>query len=81
MSKYHEIKAVHERNLGKILEELGMLTAVKEGQVVCKFCRKKLTLENIQCLYPKDDEIAFCCDEIRCFQQALEDSGSGKKDV
>lgn len=81
MSAHYDIKAVHENNLEKVLEELGMLTAVKEGTVVCKFCGKKLTQENIQCLYPKNDEIVFCCDEIKCFQKALEDSGSEKRNV
>lgn len=81
MPDYFEIKAVHERNLEKVLEDLGLLAAVKEGRVACKFCRKKLTVENIQCLYPKDGDIVFCCNDIKCFQQALEDSGSGKKDV
>jgi hypothetical protein len=81
MSTYYDIKAIHENNLAKVLEELGVLEALREGTIVCKFCGKKLTQENIQCMYPKNGEIAFCCDDLKCFQKALEDSGSEREDV
>jgi len=75
-SKYHEISAVHEENLKELLESLGLLEDVESGQINCKFCGKKITLENLQCIYPKNHEIVFCCDDIKCFEQALKDSRS-----
>jgi hypothetical protein len=74
MSKRHEITAVHERNLEEVLKDLGLLDSVKDGNVACKFCGKKITLDNLNCIYPRDDNIIFCCDDLNCFQKALEDA-------
>jgi len=79
--KYHEIDAVHERNLRELLESLGLLEDVLKGHINCNFCKKKITLDNLRCIYPKNDEILFCCDDIRCFEQTLEDSREVKTDV
>jgi len=75
MAKRHEIKAVHMSNLEEMLKGLGMLESVNEGHINCKFCGKKITLENLGCLYPKNNEISFCCNDSRCFMQAIQDSG------
>jgi len=75
MVERHEIKAVHEHNLEEMLKGLGMLEDVKEGRISCKFCGKTITLENLRCLYPKNDEVFFCCTDIECFMQAMQDSG------
>lgn len=72
--KYHEISAVHEKNLRELLEGLDLLKDVENGCIKCRFCEKRITLENLQCIYPKDDEIVFCCEDIKCFEQALRDS-------
>jgi hypothetical protein len=74
MSERHKITAVHERNLEEVLKGLGLLDSVKDGNVVCKFCGKRITLDNLNCIYPKDDDIIFCCDDLSCFQKALEDA-------
>lgn len=74
MSKCYEISAVHEKDLEELLKSLNLLEQVKNGLVNCKFCGTKITLDNLQCIYPKDNEIVFCCDKINCFEQALQDS-------
>jgi len=76
MANRHEIKAVHERNLEEMLESLGVLDSVMKGLITCKFCGKKISLENINCVYPKKNEIVFCCDDISCFEKALSDQGN-----
>jgi hypothetical protein len=74
MLKHNRISAVHEKDLKELLESLNLLQEVNKGLIHCKFCGKKITLENLQCIYPKGNEIVFCCDNISCFQQALQDS-------
>ena len=71
----HRISAVHEKDLKKLLESLDYLDEVNLGYINCKFCETKITLENLQCLYPSNDAIVFCCDNIQCYQQALRESG------
>ena len=76
--KYHEIKAVHETELKRFLQDLGLLKGIEEGAINCNFCSRKITLANLQCVYPKNNEIKICCDDVRCFEKAVKDSG-GKK--
>jgi hypothetical protein len=73
LSDRHEIKAVHEKNLEEMLESIGLLDSVKKGLILCHFCGKKISLENINCLYPKKGDIVFCCGDISCYEKALID--------
>jgi hypothetical protein len=74
MAEKHEIRAVHENNLEEMLKELGILDDMREGRIKCKFCGKKVTLENLGCLYPESDDISVCCNDSKCFVQAIQDS-------
>ena len=75
MSKpnFHEISAVHDRDIIEFLKSLNLMKEFKEGHINCKFCGIIITLENLQCVYPKENEIVFCCDKIKCFEQAIQD--------
>jgi len=74
MSPKHEINAVHENDLPSLLESLGLLESVKNGLILCHFCSKVITLENLNCLYPKDGEIKFCCDNLECYRKSVADT-------
>lgn len=69
----HEINAVHEKELPEMLESLGLLDSVKKGLVTCNFCLKKITLENFNCIYPKNNEVIICCGDVNCYRKALLD--------
>jgi hypothetical protein len=81
MSKYHEISAVHDNDLEKMLVALGILKELKEGRVLCSFCGKTMTPANIQCFLPRGNEIVLCCDDPECFKKALQDLKGVKTDV
>ena len=68
-----EISAVHDEDILKLFESLGLLKKFNEGVIRCKFCGDVITLDNFQCIYPKDDEIAFCCSKIECYEQGMKD--------
>lgn len=74
------LSAIHENELDDFLQHLGLLDEIKAGKVFCNFCEKKITLENLQCVYPLEGEIVFCCDDIRCYQHVL-DSQRNKDNV
>jgi hypothetical protein len=71
MTETYEISAVHDMDLEKFLADIGVLEDVNEGRVFCKFCKKKITLDNLQVVYPKGHEIVFCCTDTDCFRQSL----------
>jgi hypothetical protein len=76
MTETYEIAAVHDLDFEKFLADIGVLSDVKEGHALCKFCRTKITLDNLQAVYPKDHEIVFCCNNTDCFRQSLADRKS-----
>lgn len=75
--KPHRLAAVHEGDVKNLLRSLHLLDDVVSGSINCRFCSAKITLENLQCLYPVNNEIVFCCDKIECYQRALQESGKG----
>jgi hypothetical protein len=76
---YHEIKAVHEKSLRELIESLGLSKEIEEGKIRCCYCGKKITFENLQCIYPKGNEIFICCDDLKCFEKALVESGEERR--
>ena len=70
----HNINAVHEKELPVLLKSLSLLEPINNGLITCNFCNKKITLENLNCIYPKNGEIKFCCDSIECYRKSVADS-------
>jgi len=69
-----ELKAVHEEELEKYLNGLGILDDLIEGKFKCRHCEIKITLDNFLCIYPVNDEIAICCENLKCYQKSLKES-------
>ncbi len=60
------IKAVHDNDLEQWLASLGMLDQVKSGKYHCPFCEREISLENLGAVLPKNGNVLFACDHIRC---------------
>lgn len=73
------LSAIHENELESLLRNLGLLDELNAGNFSCRFCGKKIKLENLQCIYPLNNEIVFCCDKITCFQLALQENKEANK--
>ena len=69
------LSAIHEKELEDLLRNLGLMDEIKAGNVLCNFCEKKITVENLQSVFPLEGKIVFCCEDIRCYQHALESIG------
>jgi hypothetical protein len=76
--KVHEIDAVHERNLVELLQSMGLLEHLENGKISCRFCGRKITMKNLGCIFPSGNEIVFCCDDMKCFEQVLNESKGEK---
>jgi len=66
-----KINAVHSEDIETYLTALGVLDLVVDGKRQCEICGKKITLGNIACLYPKDGEVAFVCDDSVCVDTVI----------
>lgn len=63
-----KIRAVHDDDLGKLLKDLNIYQDVLEGKKKCKFCEVKITLDNLQALYPDSGNISLICDKVECLK-------------
>jgi len=66
------IKAIHDYDLEKLLERLGILHKIKRGEFKCKFCRHIITMNNLHSLFPQSGDVKIVCDKIECVK-ALSD--------
>lgn len=66
-----KLPAIDQENLIPLLVKLGMYDALLEGRLRCSFCEETLTLDNLQGLYRKDNEVAFFCIKPGCAWTSL----------
>lgn len=66
MNKF-KLNAVHKGELEEFLSSIDELETIRNGKAKCEFCGKKITLENIQTIFPMNGEIAYCCNSALCF--------------
>ena len=63
------VRAVHDEDLEKILEGLGILNKFKQGELKCKFCNNTITFNNLHSLFPQSGAIKFVCDGSDCVRE------------
>lgn len=64
--KESQIKAVHQRDLRRLLKSLGVLDAVRSKAKSCFFCRCTIDEERIAAVFPYREEVCFCCGNPEC---------------
>ena len=74
--KNNVLEAVHDDDLEKLLESLGMLDAFNNGTLACSFCHEIITKRNLSSIFPSEDAIAFCCDNPSCIALLLSEDQS-----
>ena len=66
------VHAIHEKDIEKVITELGLLERITSCELLCSECGEPININNIECLYLQNDEIKVCCDNIKCFKAILE---------
>ena len=61
-----KIRAVHDQDLEKLLESLGILPKFKHGELKCKFCHTTITFDNLHSFFPQSADIKLVCDSSKC---------------
>jgi len=64
-----KVKAVHDEDLEKFIEGLGMLNEFSRGELRCKFCKTTITFENMQSVFPQSGSVKFVCDGPDCAKE------------
>lgn len=66
-----ELYAVHERDLERFLKSLGLLEALKKGEIRCDICSCLVTKENLGFIYPFEGKTRVCCDRPDCYHEIM----------
>jgi len=67
-----KLRAVYEKDVEKLLNNLGILEKVKEGAFSCHFCKEKITMENFGGIIRMRGKLELFCEKIECYLKMLE---------
>lgn len=71
-SKPAIIHAIHDYDLEKFLDSIGLLNSIKAKKLRCKFCDSYITLESLYSVFPESGNISLVCSEDGCIQKFLD---------
>jgi hypothetical protein len=67
MEKKIDIPAIHDKDLKKVLENLGILDKLENEELFCANCGNQITWENLFALKVIDgSKLVLFCDETDC---------------
>jgi len=70
------IRAIHDIDFPKLLQNLGVYEDVVAGKAHCAFCNEVVTLDTIRSVFPESGAIRFVCNKPRCYLHAMKRRGS-----
>lgn len=74
MNEDHQknISMLHERDLERFLENKGLVAKFRQGGITCKFCKTKISIDNLYSILPESGMFNLVCDKGECIQKLLE---------
>jgi len=66
--KRNRIKFLYDSDLTKYLKSMDIYDDIINRKIKCKFCKKVVTLENLQVLMPSGNSIEIICSDIKCLK-------------
>ncbi len=70
-SRREKIHAIHKNDIKTILNKFGLLDDLLKGLLQCNICGTILTLDNLQCIFMKENQVKLCCNNIDCYRQVV----------
>lgn len=64
-----QIDAVFERDLQKILKDLGVYDEIIESKKRCIFCNQIISLVNLEYIFSKETEVVISCNRRECIEK------------
>lgn len=65
------INAVHDDDLERFLDSIGVLHDIRSGNVRCKFCSDQVNLDNLSTVFPDSGSVSFVCNEQECLRKFM----------
>lgn len=67
-----EIQAVHYDDMHEFLLSIGEFDKVVNGHAKCYFCGKQINIDDIQSIFPIDNEVKYCCNSENCYRLIIQ---------
>ncbi len=68
----HIVKAIHDDDLEKLLENLGLLSEFINGKLSCFSCNDIIGQQNLHSIFPDGGTIKLCCNKPNCISKLIE---------
>lgn len=76
LMKDNSIKAVYDSDLEALLKKLNAYDDVVAQRCHCIYCGAIMTMDNIDGIIPRGNEIVFSCNEPVCRAKLVEEMGT-----
>lgn len=64
-----KIQAFFKEDIQRILQSINELTPIENGERICKYCSKTISLQNIQLIIPRKEKLFdYVCDNPNCIK-------------
>ena len=63
-----ELPAVYDSDLESVLDKLGILEALEQGNMKCGICGEPVSMDTIGCIFAKDGRVQLCCANPACLR-------------
>ncbi len=65
--KKKKIQALFKEDIERILHSINELEPIENGERICKYCSRTITLQNIQLIIPRKENLFdYVCDNPNC---------------
>jgi hypothetical protein len=65
------VLAVHDKDLDKVLREIGLLEPLEGTGIPCEVCKSNVTKANLGYIFLVAGKYEVCCDRIFCYYQFM----------
>ena len=69
--KEKSFSTLYEDDLIEFLEKNNLLLPIRNGEIICIVCKRKITFNNIGGFIKAENNIKIVCIEPSCFSQAI----------
>lgn len=67
------IKAVHDDDLIDFLKSIDEYEKLTKKELRCCYCNSIINLDNIYSVFPRNKEVAYCCNSEFCQEKLLKE--------
>lgn len=64
-----KIRVVHDEDLTKLLDSIGITEQIKKGEYKCMYCERTVSMDNLWAIKVKEKKIYIVCSNSECLNK------------